>query len=117
MGQGHRRLFFASHGANVIAADISPVAISAVKSTMSELGVSNITPVLIERPFFGEIGSFDYVFGSMILHHIEPFDHFCPDLAKRLRYKGFFYENNAISNLLIWFRTNVVGHLWLPEAW
>lgn len=53
----------------------------------------------------------------MILHHIEPFDKFAKTLANSLTSggKAFFYENNAMSNLLIWFRENLVGKLWIPK--
>ena len=53
----------------------------------------------------------------MILHHIEPFEKFSKDL-KEIIYpngKGFFWENNARSKTMIWFRQNLVGKFWIPK--
>ena len=59
----------------------------------------------------------NFIFGSMILHHIEPFKDFALKLRDTLvdGGKGFFWENNARSNLIIWFRQNIVGKLWIPK--
>jgi hypothetical protein len=63
------------------------------------------------------LGKVDFIFGSMILHHIEPFEEFVPVLRNSLKEngKGFFWENNARSNLMIWFRKYIVGKLWVPK--
>jgi 2-polyprenyl-3-methyl-5-hydroxy-6-metoxy-1,4-benzoquinol methylase len=43
------------------------------------------------------LGSFDFVLGAIILHHLEPFSAFCSALKAALKPggKAFFYENNA----------------------
>jgi hypothetical protein len=57
------------------------------------------------------LGSFDFVFWKMILHHREPFEDFSDILRRSMADggKAFFHENSAFSDLLIWFRNNVVG--------
>jgi len=64
-----------------------------------------------------EIGRFDFIFGSFILHHIEPFDAFALSLRAALRPggKAFFYENSATSSLLMWARKRLAGKLWIPK--
>ena len=59
----------------------------------------------------------DFVFGSMVLHHIEPFEEFARSLREIVKPggKGFFRENNARSSVMIWFRQNIVGKLWVPK--
>jgi len=59
----------------------------------------------------------DYVFGSMILHHIESFQEFSKILRDEIKPggKAFFWENNAQSKIMIWFRQNIVGKLWVPK--
>jgi len=76
-----------------------------------------VRPVRSGALTIDEIGACDFAFGSMILHHIEPFELFCPALKRALKPggKAFFYENSAASDLLIWFRTHVVGKLWVPK--
>ena len=56
-------------------------------------------------------------FGSMVLHHIEPFDEFAEDLRNAVKPggRGFFWENSARCRMLIWFRENIVGRLWVPK--
>ena len=53
----------------------------------------------------------------MILHHIEPFNEFARDLREVIRPSGtgFFWQNNACSKIMIWFRQNIVGKLWVPK--
>jgi len=53
----------------------------------------------------------------MILHHLEPFGDFSDLLRKSIipGGKAFFYENNAFSDLLIWFRNNLVGKFGIPK--
>ena len=64
-----------------------------------------------------KLGKVDFIFGSMILHHIEPFDEFARSLSNVIKPggKGFFWENSARSKTMIWFRQNMVGKLWLPK--
>lgn len=114
-GAGTASLYFARLGANVIAADISEVAIEMLAREARRLSLSNLQPRLISTPFMGGIDEFDFVFGNMVLHHLEPFDQFASELHYKLRLKGFFWENNAASRLLMWFRKHLVGRLWIPK--
>jgi 2-polyprenyl-3-methyl-5-hydroxy-6-metoxy-1,4-benzoquinol methylase len=116
-GGGKTSLFFASRGANVISIDSSEVAIRNLSTYIRENGIRNISPVEMRAQEIAKLGSVDFIFGSMILHHIEPFAQFARDLRKLLKPggKGFFWENNARSKTMIWFRQNIVGKLWVPK--
>lgn len=117
-GRGEISVFFASKGANVISIDTSPTAVSNLKTFSERHKIDNIHPEVVSAMEIASMGPFDFVVGSMILHHIEPFPVFAGVLQKSLRSggKAFFYENNAYSDLLIWFRTHVVGRLWVPKT-
>ncbi len=116
-GNGDFSLAFAKRGANVIAVDNSRVGVETLKKRCERLGVTNVTPVVCDAMAIDSLGPCDFVFGAMILHHLEPFDQFCVALKRCMKSggKGFFWENNAASRLLIWFRTHVVGRLWVPK--
>jgi SAM-dependent methyltransferase len=116
-GNGSSSLFFAEKGANVTAVDISEVAVQSLSQLCIKSGIENITPIKCSAFSIVEQGSFDLVFGSMILHHLEPFADFSETLKESMDLggKAFFYENNALSNLLIWFRTNLVGKYGIPK--
>ncbi|MCC6890948.1 MAG: class I SAM-dependent methyltransferase [Hyphomicrobiales bacterium] len=116
-GRGGSSLYFAARGAEVTALDISDYAIADLKQTCSRERLKNVHPVQHDALRIDELGGFDFVFGSMILHHIEPFAQFAASLRRCLKPTGkaFFYENNASSRMLVWFRKNVVGKLWIPK--
>lgn len=116
-GSGATSLFFASKGANVISIDISDVAIGKLTDYCIEHEIENILPRKLSAQEISSVGQVDYVFGSMILHHIEPFDEFAKELRRTIAEggKAFFWENNARSRLMIWFRQNIVGRLWVPK--
>jgi 2-polyprenyl-3-methyl-5-hydroxy-6-metoxy-1,4-benzoquinol methylase len=116
-GRGATSLFFAYHGANVISVDASEVAIRNLSSYCQDNGVRNITPMRMPAQEISKLGQADFMFGSMILHHIEPFDEFSRTLRQVIKPggKGFFYENNARSKTMIWFRRRIVGKLWVPK--
>lgn len=116
-GGGATSIFWARAGATVTAIDRSEVAIGALWERAHRLGLTNITAVVRDAMTIDELGEFDFVFGSMILHHLEPFHGFAGALRRSVKTGGraFFYENNAASPLLVWFRENVVGRLWVPK--
>lgn len=116
-GNGSSSLFFAKYGAKVTSIDISEVAIQSFLELCLENNITNITPIKCSAFNINELGKFDFVFGSMILHHIEPFPTFSKTLKNCMAPggKAFFYENNAMSNLLIWFRINIVGKYGIPK--
>jgi 2-polyprenyl-3-methyl-5-hydroxy-6-metoxy-1,4-benzoquinol methylase len=116
-GTGTCSLFFASHGANVTSVDISASAIGELNGLCRQNGITNVRGICANVLELGLLDRADFVFGSMILHHIEPFNEFARQLKSVLKPDGraFFYENNAASQLLVWFRQNVVGHLWIPK--
>lgn len=111
-GTGENSIFFAEQGAQVTAIDVSPTAIDRLNKLKGDL---DIRPLVCDAMEISSIGNFDFVFGRMILHHIEPFDQFTAVLAKCVSGKAWFFENSAVSRLLIWCRTHLVGRLWIPK--
>jgi 2-polyprenyl-3-methyl-5-hydroxy-6-metoxy-1,4-benzoquinol methylase len=116
-GTGAASLFFASHGATVTAVDISPEAVRKLREHCAGARIESVTAIEGSAFDVESLGPFELVYGSMILHHIEPFADFVRILRGSLVPEGraFFYENSAMSQLLIWFRTHVVGRLWVPK--
>ena len=116
-GGGATSFLFGSLGATVTGIDISPVAINSLNERAQDLGMPNVRGVVHDAKALDALGRFDFIYGSMILHHIEPFDRFAGVLERSLDANGkaFFYENNAASRLLVWFRDNMVGKLWVPK--
>jgi SAM-dependent methyltransferase len=119
-GPGAYTRHFAALGARVIAVDVSERAIADLSEACAQEGITGVRAVcrdVAEPGSTSDLGPVDFVFGSMILHHIEPFERLASELRSALRPGGraFFYENNATSNLLVWFRQHVVGRLWVPK--
>lgn len=116
-GDGRSSLFFAKHGANVVAVDISEVAIQNLCQFCLENQIKNITSIQCSAFDIAELGPFDFAFGNMILHHLEPFENFAEVLRKSINPTGkaYFRENSAFSDLLIWFRNNLVGKYGIPK--
>lgn len=116
-GAGASSLLLAEIGARVISVDASPVAIATLEQRCRERGINTVRPVVCDAMTIDTLGPVDFVYGSMILHHLEPFPDFCRALRRVVRPGGraFFWENNAASRLLVWFRENVVGKLWVPK--
>jgi 2-polyprenyl-3-methyl-5-hydroxy-6-metoxy-1,4-benzoquinol methylase len=114
---GASSLYFASLGADVISVDLSGVAVRNLADYCRKYNVINVKPIQLSALELRSLGLVDLVFGSMILHHIEPFPSFAAELRAVLREggKAFFWENNARSSLMIWFRQHVVGKLWVPK--
>lgn len=117
-GDGRSSLFFAKRGAAVTAIDISEVAIQNLCQFCQEHEIHNITPVHCSAFEIAELGRFDFVFGNMILHHLEPFAVFAQALRTGLAPDGkaYFRENSAFSPLLVWFRENLVGKFGIPKG-
>jgi SAM-dependent methyltransferase len=116
-GDGSTSLFFAQRGANVVAVDMSEVAINSLSQFCQENQINNITPIKCSAFDILDFAPFDLVFGSLILHHLEPFEDFSKILRNSIAPggKAFFHENNAFSDLLIWFRNNLVGKYGIPK--
>ncbi len=105
-GNGAASLFFASRGANVLSIDVSAHAIRNLTDFCAQHDIQNVRPFPMSAEDIRSLEPVHFVFGSMILHHIEPFASFASTLASVLLSggKGFFWENNASSRILIWFR-------------
>lgn len=116
-GNGSASLFFAYHGARVLSVDYSEQAIGNFRQFCADHSISNIEPVCLPAQRIGTLGRVDYIYGSEILHHIEPFDEFARTLRDTVTPGGrlFFQENNAQSRIMVWFRRHLVGRLWVPK--
>jgi len=116
-GRGTTSLFFSSKGANVLSVDLSAVAIRNLRAYCTHHQIRNIRALQLSALDLRSLGQVDFVFGSMILHHIEPFAPFAAVLRAVLARDGkaFFWENNARSRLMIWCRKHIVGRLWVPK--
>jgi len=116
-GPGAASLYLAQRGANVIAVDVSQKAIDDLQRHCAAHAIANVRPVRADALSIDAVGPVDFVYGSMILHHVEPFAQFALVLRRVLRPggKAFFYENSAMSSLLVWFRQHIVGRLWVPK--
>jgi SAM-dependent methyltransferase len=116
-GGGAASLHFARLGAEVVAVDISDTAVEHLKGEMQRQGLTTVSPQVCDAMNISSLGQFDAVFGSMILHHIEPFSQFAGILFQTLTPggKAFFWENNAHSRLLVWCRENLVGRFGIPK--
>ena len=116
-GRGEATLYFAGRGAHVIAVDTSEVAIRNLTQFCEAEGIGSVDGRVLSAMDIGELGPQDLVYGSMILHHLEPFDEFARTLRAAIRPggKGYFYENNAASRTMVWFRRHVVGKMWVPK--
>lgn len=109
-GVGTEARMFAERGARVIAIDTSPIAVERAK----EFGID---ARVMDAMDITSLGEFDFVFGAMVLHHIEPFNEFAAILRKSVRPggKAFFTENNGRNCLLMWCRDNLTGRFGIPK--
>ena len=116
-GDGRSSLFFAKRGAHVTAIDTSEVAIQNLSQFCLENNISNITPVQCSAFDISDLEPFDFAFGNMILHHLEPFETFAQVLRQSITPSGkaYFRENSSFSNLLVWCRNNLVGKYGIPK--
>jgi 2-polyprenyl-3-methyl-5-hydroxy-6-metoxy-1,4-benzoquinol methylase len=116
-GNGAASLTFAAEGADVVALDSSSTAIANLSEFCQRLGISNIHPVVGNGCDLSGIGPVDYIYGAMILHHLEPFAAAAESLGKALAPGGraFFWENNCSLRLLAWCRNHLVGRGWIPK--
>lgn len=116
-GVGRDTLFWAAQGAEVTAIDTSAEAVARTLEVTREAGYDNVRAVALDALELASLGRFDFVYGAMILHHIEPFELFAEALAASLHPEGkaFFWENSAMSGLLIWCRQHLVGRFGIPK--
>jgi 2-polyprenyl-3-methyl-5-hydroxy-6-metoxy-1,4-benzoquinol methylase len=84
-GSGSFSLYFAQRGAEVVALDISSTATNRLTEYCRRNAITNVTPVCATAMDVAAIEPVDFISGSMILHHIEPFGDFVPALRAVLR--------------------------------
>jgi SAM-dependent methyltransferase len=115
--RGKASLFFARHGARVIAIDSSSVAIENLSHFCTSNEITNLEPVCASAFDVARYGPADLVFGSMVLHHLEPLAEFGLILRTLMKAdaKAFFYENNGRNPLLVLLRRHVVGRFGVPK--
>jgi 2-polyprenyl-3-methyl-5-hydroxy-6-metoxy-1,4-benzoquinol methylase len=116
-GDGKASLFFALHGAKVVAVDTSSAAIRFLHDEARRLELSSIDARAI--PVQNLVGEkeFDFIFGQFILHHLEPFEEI-PALMNALlaqNGKAYFRENSANNRVLMFFRNHVIGKFGIPK--
>ena len=116
-GNGKTSLFFAARGARVVALDTSQVAIDQLSQYCEDNNIDNVETRVLSAHDVVQLEPSDFMFGSMILHHIEPFDEFVTAMRASIKPEGkaFFYENSANSQLLVWCRNNLVGRFGVPK--
>jgi cyclopropane fatty-acyl-phospholipid synthase-like methyltransferase len=116
-GEGITSLYLARHGARVLAVDFSRPAVEHLAAYCRTRGIQNVECVCEDAMRVDRLGPVDAIFGSMILHHLEPFDQFAASLRGALAPGGraFFWENNAASGPLMWCRDHVAGRGWIPK--
>ena len=117
-GSGKSTLLFAALGAKVTAVDISQTAVDNLRDYIEKNKIENVQTVCCNVLKLKDAEPFDYIFGSMILHHIEPFEEFakCLDSIVKPNGKCFFYENNSRSKFLMFFRKTLPGKLWIHKS-
>lgn len=116
-GSGKASLFFASHGADVTSIDLSVNAITNLQRFCTSAGITTVEPRVLAAMDIATLEPFDCVYGSMILHHIEPFDQFAGVLGRAVAPGGraFFWENHMASPAMRWFRDHCVGRFGIPK--
>lgn len=116
-GEGVTSLYLARRGARVLAVDFSRPAVEHLADYCRAHGISGVECVCEDALRVDRLGPVDAIFGSMILHHLEPFERFADSLRAALVPGGraFFWENNAASRALMWCRDHVAGRGWIPK--
>ncbi len=115
-GLGDNAFALARNGAIVTAIDTSAIAVGKINHFAATSGLP-VTGIVHDAMLINNLGSFDFVVGAMILHHLEPFESFRDALHAAMKPggKAFFYENNAASRLLVWCRQNLTGRFGIPK--
>lgn len=115
-GPGHTAIMFARRGATVSAFDIDPANVTLAKALVAANGV----PVDVSARDFQDTGypdgSFDLVFGSCVIHHVDP-ARAGREIGRLLAPGGraVFIENSARNPLLMLARRHLVGSLGIPK--
>lgn len=116
-GDGKASLFFALHGAQVVAVDTSPAAIRFVNEEAERLNLTTVDARAI--PVQNLVGEreFDFIFGQFILHHLEPFEEIPPLMDALLGRSGkaYFKENSTNNRILMFFRYRIIGKFGIPK--
>ncbi len=118
-GDGELSTILALKGASVVSLDTSEQAlrITSALADFNNVGGRVFTHhgMLASMPIQDE--PFDLVAGQFVLHHIEPFEAFCQDLAAHLRFggRGVFLENNGRSPFLMFFRKYIAGRFGIDK--
>lgn len=118
-GNGVLSVFLAKNGAHVVAIDSSETAVANTIMLSEFNGVAN--SVCAHQLWANNIETlgqtFDFVVGTFILHHIEPFDAFVSALYHVLNPDGvaIFLENSSRNPLLMVCRRYLTGRCGIPK--
>jgi len=111
-GLGIHSVAMAQLGATVIAIDVSPVAIRWTNRCSSDFGVKRNVRALVASVYELPLPdrSVDAVFGSRVLHHLDP-GAAGNEVARVLKPNGVavFCENSASNRVVMWGREHLVG--------
>ena len=102
-GRAATSLFFAQRGANVTSVDFSEQAVENLKNFCTENDLGNIRPVHMRAQEINRLEKTDFIFGSMIWHHIEPFGEVATNLraALQVKVKVFSWENRVQNESVV----------------
>lgn len=118
-GFGIWSVALAQKGARVWAFDVSEKSVAETARRAREAGVGHLVEAQIadshSLPYEDE--SFDLIFGSMILHHVDA-RAAGRELSRVLKANGkaVFHENSADNPVLMFFRKTVVGRFGIPKT-
>ena len=105
----------ASLGAQVYHFDLSDGVVQSARQAAAPYPTQGFVADMHALPF--PKGSFEAVFGSMVMHHSEDHREFGKEVARVLKPSGraVFHENSARNPILIFARRTIVGRFGVPR--
>ena len=105
----------AALGAEVYPFDLSAEIVTVARATTHPTKISGFVADMHHIPFAEQ--TFDYVFGSMVVHHTTDHIAFGREVARVLKSGGraVFHENSARNPLLMFARKILVGRFGIPK--
>lgn len=117
-GTGRLTVVLAQRAENVSAFDISPECVHATQVRADREGLRNVSlqPAAMEAlPY--EDGTFDFVVGFFILHHLADMEKGIREVSRVLKPGGraVFFETNAKNPILMFCRRHLAGRMGIPK--
>lgn len=102
-------------GATVFASDLTPAIARRAQDAASSHAALGLAADMHRLPFAD--GTFDVVFGSMVLHHAQDHTWLGREVARVLKPGGraVFHENSARNSVLMLARRTLVGRFGIPR--